>query len=165
MIESQDTTLLVVDDDTRVREFVGLTLRLAGYQVLFADDGECVPEMVIRQRPRMVVMDISMPRVTGIDALRELRTLGSDVPVIMLTARGADEDKLAAFDAGADDYLVKPFSARELVARVGAVLRRVRLSDDVAEAAAVVYVGPLTLVPCNHTATNNDRGVSLTHPQ
>jgi two-component system, OmpR family, KDP operon response regulator KdpE len=164
-VESQDTTLLVVDDDTKVREFVGLTLRLGGYQVLFADDGEGVPEMVIRQRPRMVVMDISMPVVTGIDALRRLRSLGSDVPVIMLTARGSDEDKLAAFDAGADDYLVKPFSARELVARVGAVLRRARLSLDGPEADTVVYVGPLILVPGNHTATINDRDVSLTRTE
>jgi DNA-binding response OmpR family regulator len=165
MAEPDRTTLLVVDDDTRVREFVGLTLRLGGYQVLFAEDGEGVSEMVLRDHPRMVVMDISMPRVSGIEAVQRLRTLGSDVPVIMLTARGSDDDKLAAYAAGADDYLVKPFSARELVARVGAVLRRTNQSANEAAALPVVYLGPLTLIPGNHTATIHKRSIVLTRTE
>jgi DNA-binding response OmpR family regulator len=165
MAEPDRTTLLVVDDDTKVREFVGLTLRLGGYQVAFAENGDTVPELVIRDRPGMVVMDISMPGVSGIEALQRLRSLGSDVPVIMLTARGSDDDKLAAFESGADDYLVKPFSARELVARVGAVLRRVRQSDHQATALNRMSVGPLTLIPGNHTATIHEREVKLTRTE
>jgi DNA-binding response OmpR family regulator len=122
-----DAPLLVVDDDPSIREFLALTLRLGGYEVVFAEDGEPVPDIVASQSPQLVIMDLAMPGVSGLDALRNVRAMGSTVPVIMLTAHGEDEDKLAAFEAGADDYLVKPFSGRELVARVGAVLRRARL--------------------------------------
>jgi DNA-binding response OmpR family regulator len=119
--------LLVVDDDVSIREFLALTLRLGGYEVIFAEDGGPVAEIVAAQHPALVIMDLAMPNVSGLEALKILREQGSRVPVIMLTAHGEDEDKLAAFEAGADDYLVKPFSGRELVARVGAVLRRARL--------------------------------------
>jgi len=158
----QDTPLLVVDDDAAVREFVARTLRLAGYEVLFAEDGEGVPELVLRQHPRLVIMDISMPRVSGIDALRQLRSQGSDIPVIVLTAHGADEDKLAAFEAGADDYLVKPFSSRELVARVGAVLRRARMAASETQTEAPMQAGPVTLVPGNHSALIRVHEVGMT---
>jgi DNA-binding response OmpR family regulator len=119
--------LLVVDDDLSIREFLALTLRLGGYEVIFAEDGGPVTEIVLEQRPCLVIMDLAMPNVSGLEALKNLRAHGNRVPVIMLTAHGEDEDKLAAFEAGADDYLTKPFSGRELVARVGAVLRRARL--------------------------------------
>jgi two-component system response regulator MprA len=121
--------LLVVDDDASIREFLALTLRLGGYEVIFAEDGSTVSDLVLSQSPRLVIMDLAMPKVSGLQALRNVRAQGSRVPVIMLTAHGDDEDKLAAFEAGADDYLVKPFSSRELIARVGAVLRRARLAD------------------------------------
>jgi two-component system response regulator MprA len=122
--------LLVVDDDASIREFLALTLRLGGYDVVFAEDGEPVPDIVVTEKPQLVIMDLAMPHVSGLDALRAVRAMGSTVPVIMLTAHGEDEDKLAAFEAGADDYLVKPFSGRELIARVGAVLRRSRLPSS-----------------------------------
>jgi DNA-binding response OmpR family regulator len=157
--------VLVVDDEASVRDFVGLTLRLAGYHVLFTSNGESVPEMVTRARPRMVIMDVTMSELSGIDALRQLRALGSDVAVIMLTARGEDEDKLAAFEAGADDYLVKPFSSRELVARVGAVLRRVRMAASEHETDTVVSAGPLTLSPSSHSARIGSRELSLTRTE
>jgi DNA-binding response OmpR family regulator len=126
-----DTTpILVVDDDPSIRDFLGLTLRLADYSVIFAETGATVSDLVARADPRLILMDLAMPEVSGLDALRRLRAEGSRVPVIMLTAHGQDEDKLAAFEAGADDYLVKPFSSRALVARVGAVLRRSQLTAD-----------------------------------
>jgi DNA-binding response OmpR family regulator len=154
--------LLVVDDDQALREFVAVILRLAGYTVLAASDGAGVPEMVIAEKPRLVIMDVTMPRVSGLEALRRLRAIGSDVPVIMLTAHGDEDDKLAAFDAGADDYLVKPFNARELVARVGAVLRRARLAATETGAGTIVSIGPLTLVPDGYSASIEDRDVRLT---
>ena len=122
--------ILVVDDDPSIRDFLGLTLRLAGYAVIFAATGAPVPDLVARATPRLILMDLAMPEVSGLEALRQLRAQGSRVPVIMLTAHGQDEDKLAAFETGADDYLVKPFSSRELVARVGAVLRRAQLTGE-----------------------------------
>jgi two-component system response regulator VicR len=157
--------LLIVDDDPALRDFVGLTLRLGGYDVVFAADGESVVETVIRLRPSMVIMDVIMPGVTGLEALRRLRALGSDVPVIMLTARGADDDKLAAFEAGADDYLVKPFSSKELVARVGALLRRARLAVAEPDEMKIVAAGPLTLVPGSYLARMHDREVALTRTE
>jgi DNA-binding response OmpR family regulator len=162
---SEPITLLIVDDDASLREFVGVTLRVSGYHVLFAADGEDVPDLVVEQQPRLVIMDITMPGISGLEALRRLRSIGSDVPVIMLTGRGEDDDKLAAFEAGADDYLTKPFSSRELVARVAAVLRRARLAATDPEAASILQVGPLTLIPGNHSATIQDREVSLTRTE
>jgi DNA-binding response OmpR family regulator len=158
-------TLLVVDDDASIREFVGLTLRLGGYHVVFASDGQEVPDLVAHAQPRMLVMDISMPGLSGIDALRRLRDLGNDVPVIMLTARGADDDKLTAFEAGADDYLTKPFSAKELVARVGALLRRAKLAATEPPPSTVITVGPLTLEPGTHSARMSDRELGLTRTE
>lgn len=158
-----DPPLLVVDDDAAIREFVKLTLTMAGYEVVFAADGDEVPAALAEHAPRMVIMDVSMLRTNGLDALRDIRAMGSDVPVIMLTALGADEDKLEAFEAGADDYLVKPFSARELVARVGALLRRTRLAaaGDAARPAAL-RVGPIVLSPDSQTAQVDQREIDLT---
>jgi two-component system response regulator MtrA len=158
----QPISVLVVDDDRGIREFVGVTLRLAGYRPILVAGGDGVPQALLTEEPKLVVMDVTMPGVSGIQALRHLRSAGSEVPVIMLTARGEDDAKLAAFEAGADDYLVKPFNARELVARVGAVLRRARLTTPEAEADAVVTVGALTLHPRDHAASIGDRQLALT---
>lgn len=158
-----DPPLLVVDDDAAIREFVKLTLNLAGYEVVFAADGDEVPAALAEHAPRMVIMDVSMPRLNGLDALRQLRATGRDVPVIMLTALGADQDKLEAFDAGADDYLVKPFSARELVARVAALLRRSRLAVTGDRArAAPLRAGPFAISPDAQTVQVALREIDLT---
>jgi two-component system KDP operon response regulator KdpE len=166
MTTPERTTLLIVDDEPSLREFVGVTLGDSGYDVLFAADGEGVFDLVNRQQPHLVIMDIIMPGLSGLEVLRRLRSDGSQVPVIMLTGRGFDDDKLAAFEAGADDYLTKPFSSRELVARVAAVLRRARLaSTDSEEADSSLHVGALTLIPGKHSATIQDREVSLTRTE
>jgi DNA-binding response OmpR family regulator len=154
--------ILVVDDDAAIREFVALALRLSDYDVVFGSDGETVTDLVLSERPRLIIMDLSMPGISGIEALQRLRSIGSELPVIMLTAHDGDDDKLAAFDAGADDYLVKPLSARELVARVAAVLRRSRLGSADVEPPNVVQAGPLTIIPATHTASINGRNLSLT---
>ena len=156
--------LLVVDDDPGLREFVGVTLRLEGYRIVFAADAEELPQRIQDEQPELVIMDLVMPGRSGLEALKELRAEGCDLPVIMLTARDEDEDKLAAFQAGADDYLVKPFNARELVARVAAVLRRARPATD-AESGGAIVVGPLRLVPGRHTARMADRDISLTRTE
>ncbi len=116
-------TVLVVDDERKIRELVRSYLEREGYSVLLADTGARALEVVERARPDLVVLDLMLPDLPGEEVARSVRT-HSDVPIIMLTARAGEEDRVAGLRLGADDYLVKPFSPRELAARVEAVLRR-----------------------------------------
>ena len=121
------TKILVVDDEPNIREIVGQYLRRDGYTVVSAVDGEEALQLYKRERPDLVVLDLMLPRLSGLEVYRRLlrsEVAKCRVPLIMLTARGEEEDKLVGLSLGADDYVVKPFSPRELVARVGAVLRR-----------------------------------------
>jgi DNA-binding response OmpR family regulator len=115
--------ILVVDDDRKLVDLVRLYLVRAGYRVLVAYDGEAALHLAGVHEPDLVVLDLMLPRMDGLDVCHEIRQR-ADIPVIMLTARSTEEDKLAGLDGGADDYVTKPFSPRELVARVRAVLRR-----------------------------------------
>jgi len=115
---------LVVDDDKKIVDLVTLYLKRDGYTVLPAYDGQEALDVARRKRPDLIVLDLMLPELAGTDVCKLLRT-ESRVPIIMLTARATDEDKLRGLDLGADDYLTKPFNPRELVARVRAVLRRV----------------------------------------
>ncbi len=116
-------TVLVVDDEPAIRELVSLYLTQGGFKVATAGAGEEGLQLARQQRPSLVVLDIMLPGMDGLEVLRQLRKL-SDVPVLMLTARGDDVDRIVGLEVGADDYLPKPFNPRELVARVRAVLRR-----------------------------------------
>ena len=122
-------TILVVDDDKKIVQLVSLYLRKEGYRVLPAFDGQEALEIARSQQPDLIVLDLFLPELDGTDVCRLLRA-DSRVPIIMLTARATDEDKLLGLDLGADDYLTKPFNPRELVARVRAVLRRTLPDDD-----------------------------------
>jgi len=115
--------ILVVDDDKKIVELVSLYLRRDGYGVLAAYDGREALELARQKQPDLIVLDLLLPELDGKDVCRLLRT-ESRVPIIMLTARSTDDDKLAGLDLGADDYVTKPFNPRELVARIRAVLRR-----------------------------------------
>ena len=116
--------LLVVDDERSIREAVARALRANGYEVAVAADGETALQNTYVMRPDALVLDVMMPGVDGIEVCRRLRASGAKVPVLMLTARDAIHDRVAGLDAGADDYLVKPFALDELLARVRALLRR-----------------------------------------
>lgn len=116
-------TVLVVDDEGKIRDLVRLYLEHEGYSVLLADSGRAALETIERARPDLLVLDLMLPDLPGEEVARSLRS-HSDVPIIMLTARAREEDRINGFRAGADDYVTKPFSPRELVARVKAVLRR-----------------------------------------
>jgi two-component system alkaline phosphatase synthesis response regulator PhoP len=116
--------ILVVDDDRHIVDLVQLYLERDGYQVLVAYDGLEALKLARQRRPDLIVLDLLLPEVDGLDVCRILQT-ESDVPIIMLTAKTTEEDKLIGLELGADDYVTKPFSPRELVARVRAVLRRV----------------------------------------
>jgi two-component system response regulator MprA len=121
--------LLVVDDDRAVRDALRRVLTLAGYDVQTAEDGGEAIEYVVSSVPDAVVLDIGMPEIDGLEVCRRLRLLGNRVPILMLTARVEVEDRVAGLDAGADDYLAKPFDNAELKARLRALLRRT-LPDD-----------------------------------
>jgi two-component system, OmpR family, alkaline phosphatase synthesis response regulator PhoP len=116
-------TVLVVDDEPKIVEVVGEYLRRAGFSVTTAADGEGAVALARARPPDLVVLDLGLPGLDGLDVARDLRR-ASPVPIIMLTARGEETDRVLGLELGADDYLVKPFSPRELVARVRAVLRR-----------------------------------------
>ena len=123
---SPGARLLVVDDDAAVRDSLRRSLAFEGYDVLLAADGDEAVDTIGRARPHAVVLDLQMPRVDGIEVCRRLRAAGDDTPVLMLTARDGVEDRVTGLDVGADDYLSKPFSTAELLARLRALLRRAR---------------------------------------
>lgn len=135
------TRLLIVEDDTPLRRALGTTLRANGFEVVEAETGEDGVRANTAQRPDAVVLDLSLPGMDGMQVLREIRT-GSDVPVVVLTVRDQREDKVAALDAGADDYVTKPFDTEELLARLRAALRR---HQRVASPAGVIRFGDLEI--------------------
>jgi two-component system response regulator MprA len=118
------TSLLVVDDEPAVRESLRRALGLEGYEVTLAAEGEDALARLAADDYEAVVLDVAMPRMDGVEVCRRLRAAGDRTPVLMLTARDAIDDRVAGLDAGADDYLVKPFALRELIARLRALIRR-----------------------------------------
>jgi DNA-binding response OmpR family regulator len=153
-------TILVVDDEPKIVGLARDYLEHAGFAVLTAADGAAALERIERDRPDLVVLDLGLPTVDGLDVMREVRRR-SNLAVIMLTARDDELDKLLGLELGADDYLTKPFSPRELVARVRAVLRRTDASsrpsgDD------IVRAGDLTLDVPRMRAELGDRSIDLT---
>src|ERR687889_611591 len=127
-VEASVAKILVVDDEPNIREVVGLYLRRDGHEVVSATDGEEALEVFGRSEPDLVVLDLMLPKLSGLEVCRRMRAKRR-VPLIMLTARGEEEERIVGLSLGADDYVVKPFSPRELAARVAAVLRRVEESS------------------------------------
>lgn len=132
--------VLVVDDETRIVRFVRARLMEDGYQVLTANTGEAALEILENEQPDLVILDIMMPGIDGFETLRRIRRDG-DVPVIMLSARLSDADRIKGFENGADDYVVKPFNPDELMARVEAVLRRTARKSSGRESTRLLYPG------------------------
>jgi two-component system response regulator MprA len=128
-----DVRILVVDDDAAVRDSLARTLRFEGHEVVTADDGEQALSAVRAKEPDAMILDVSMPKLDGLQACRRLRAEGVLLPVLMLTARDSVGDRVAGLDAGADDYLVKPFALQELLARLRALLRRSLISAPTPE--------------------------------
>jgi DNA-binding response OmpR family regulator len=151
--------VMVVDDDVTVREVVVTYLRAAGYDVGEAADGETALAGLRDQRADLVVLDLMLPGIDGLEVCRRMRAKGDDVPVIMLTALGSETDRVLGLEQGADDYVTKPFSPRELVLRVDSVLRRV---GERSTAGGTVSDGDLVVDSTEHTATLAGRRLSLT---
>src|SRR5204863_3714141 len=150
-------TILVVDDEQKIATLARDYLEHAGFSVLTAADGPSALTMIRQRRPDLVVLDLGLPGLDGLDVTRELRR-DSSLPIVMLTARDDELDKLLGLELGADDYLTKPFSPRELVARVKAVLRRVDRSDrGPGDDRALIRAGELVLDPPRMRVELGDR--------
>jgi len=154
--------VLVVDDEASVREVVGLYLRREGYEVRQVADGQAALAALEQRVPELVILDQMLPEVEGVEILKHLRqTMSSDVPVIFLTARGQETDRIFGFELGADDYVVKPFSPAELILRVKAVLRRTQDTEQSDESEQVCW-GRLLIDPVEHRVEVDGRHVELT---
>lgn len=150
-----EAAILVVDDDAPIRRMLDRTLSAAGYAVATAADGGEALAAVERSTPDLVVLDVGLPGVDGLSVSRRLRAKGLAVPVLLLTARDSVPDRVAGLDAGADDYLVKPFATEELLARIRALLRRGKSPEE------LLAFGDLTLDPVTRAAQRGGSTLAL----
>lgn len=156
---STNKQVLIVDDEAPIREMIAVALEMAGYQCSEADNAQTAHAMIVDQQPDMILLDWMMPNMSGIELARRLRKdeTTAAIPIIMLTAKGEEENKIKGLEAGVDDYITKPFSPRELVARLKAVLRRATpkgVEDPVS-------VDGLMLDPVSHRVTSNNKPIDL----
>jgi two-component system, OmpR family, response regulator MprA len=154
--------ILVVDDERAVRESLRRALELEGYEIELAGDGsEALYRLEGNEEPDAMILDVLMPGVDGLEVCRRLRGSGSKLPVLMLTARTEVEDRVAGLDAGADDYVTKPFALEELLARVRALLRRTTEGDD----GELLRFADLELDPGTREVRRGDRSIELTRTE
>jgi len=144
-------TILIVDDEAPIREMIVVALEMAGYRCLEAGDSQQAHSLIVDHRPDLLLLDWMLPGTSGIELARRLKRdeLTADIPIIMLTAKGEEDNKVQGLEVGADDYITKPFSPRELVARLRAVLRRVDADDG----ETPIEVGGLCLDPISQRVT------------
>ncbi|MEO0458767.1 MAG: response regulator transcription factor [Cyanobacteria bacterium P01_A01_bin.114] len=157
--------ILVIDDDPAILELVSVNLEMAGYDVSQAADGVKGQALAVQLLPDLVMLDLMLPKVDGLTVCQRVRRdeRTSDIPILMLTALGQTQDKVDGFNAGADDYLTKPFELEEMLARVRALLRRTDRIPQAAKHSEILNYGPLTLVPERFEAIWFDSTVKLTH--
>jgi two-component system response regulator MprA len=155
-LTGRDPRVLVVEDDEEIAQVLQRSLRLEGYEVRVAGDGETALDQSAAFNPDLVILDLGLPKLDGMEVARRLRS-ADDVPILMLTARDALEARVEGLDAGADDYLVKPFERQELLARLRALLRR-----RPPRGSASVVVGDLALNPDTHEVSRSGREIDLT---
>lgn len=165
----EPTTILLVEDSADLAQVVVRELTEAGYRVLHAGDGLAALQLYATHRPNLVILDWMLPKLDGLEVLRHIRQT-SAVPVLMLTARGEEVDRVIGLEVGADDYLTKPFGMRELLARVRALLRRLERVQQILEAdrrqgEAMLGYGPLRLDPAAYRATLNGEPLDLTRTE
>ena len=153
-------TVLVAEDDTEIRTALERILRYEGYNPVTVNDGAAALEAITEHEPDVIVLDVMMPFVDGLTVCRRLRDQGDRTPVMMLTARHEVSDRVAGLDAGADDYLAKPFELEELLARIRALLRRVQPDDT-----EVLQAGELSLDPQRHEVKMGETTIDLTRTE
>ncbi len=155
-------TILIVEDDATLCEMLALNLRSAGYQVWTAGDGAAGIELARTQAPDLILLDLMLPELDGLTVCRSLRR-ASDVPIMILTARSGELDKIVGLESGADDYMTKPFSLRELIARVRAMLRRTRMAETKTEVKTdTMTIGNIKIDIARHQVTKGGTTVELT---
>jgi two-component system response regulator MprA len=152
-----------VDDDRAVRESLRRSLSFNGYTVDLAEDGVEALEAITNERPDALVLDVMMPRLDGLEVCRQLRSTGDDLPILVLTARDSVSERVSGLDAGADDYLPKPFALEELLARLRALLRRTG-PEEAGDGAVMTFVD-LTLDPSTREVHRGTRAISLTRTE
>lgn len=160
-----DKTILVVDDEKPIADILQFNLIKEGYRVICAYDGDEALQKVEEEQPDLMLLDIMLPKRDGMEVCREVRKK-YDFPIIMLTAKGSEIDKVLGLEMGADDYVTKPFSTRELIARVKANMRRLNVPAQVEEATAEtndIVVGSLTIQPDAYLVLKRDESIELTH--
>lgn len=158
--------ILVVDDDPAVRESLRRSLIFNGYAVLLAADGEEALDKVQSERPDMAILDVMMPKLDGLEVCRELRSQGDDIPILLLTARDSVSERVAGLDAGADDYLTKPFALEELLARTRSLIRRAARPASVdTQQTEILKFDDLELDPATRDVTRGGRQISLTRTE
>jgi two-component system phosphate regulon response regulator PhoB len=148
-----EKTILIVDDEPAIRDMLRLALEMAGYHCLEAENAQQAYGLIVDHKPNLILLDWMMPGPSGIELARRLKReeLTAEIPIIMLTAKGEEDNKIQGLEVGADDYITKPFSPRELIARLKAVLRR----TEVLDAQAAITVEGLTLDSASHRVTIN----------
>jgi len=152
--------VLIAEDDKQIRDALDRILRFEGYETIVVNDGAAALEAISEQQPDAVVLDVMMPFVDGLTVTRRLRERGDRTPILMLTARQATADRVEGLDAGADDYLHKPFELDELLARIRALLRRSDSGDT-----ATLRVGDVLLDPAKRTVLRGDHHIELTRTE
>jgi DNA-binding response OmpR family regulator len=162
-VPAKKTTIVVADDDLQLLRLVTRNLELEGYEPIATTDGQQALEAIERRQPDLALLDVMMPKLDGFTVCVRVREF-SNVPIVILTARGQDQDKIYGFDVGADDYLTKPFNVDELLARVRAVLRRSQMPSgrEGLGAGAALDLGPLHLDFVQHLATLDGQELALT---
>ncbi|MEZ5507278.1 MAG: phosphate regulon transcriptional regulator PhoB [Gammaproteobacteria bacterium] len=153
-----EAKVLIVDDEEAIREMISVALELAGFQWLEAENATVAHSRIVDDRPDLILLDWMLPGTSGIELARRLKRdeATSEIPVIMLTAKSEEDNKIQGLDAGADDYITKPFSTRELISRINAVLRRAK-----GDRSKAILVDGLALDPVSHRITANDKPVEM----
>ena len=161
---SEKKTVLIVEDEKNIVDILRFNLQREGYRTAESYDGEDGLEKARTEDPDLILLDVMLPKMNGFDVCRQLRAAGSSVPVIILTAREEEADKVLGLEIGADDYITKPFSMRELVARVGANIRRTSMAPPAASAAAAAMPvsGDLSINTDSHQVFRGGRAIDLT---
>lgn len=158
------THLLLVDDDPIITEPLSRRLRTRGFDVTVAGDGKTGLELALTQKPHLVILDVMMPEMDGWELCKQLRQQ-STVPILMLTALDDEFDRITGLELGADDYLAKPFSTNELIARINALLRRVQLDQQTTAPPTTITIGPLTLDLVNRHLIKDGEMLALRHKE
>ncbi len=154
-----DKTILIVDDETAIRDMLRVALEMAEYKCIEAEDAQQAHSLIIDKKPDLVLLDWMLPGTSGIELARRLKRdeVSAEIPIIMLTAKGEEDNKIQGLEVGADDYITKPFSPRELVARLKAVLRRTDSFTD----SGPIFVKNLCLDQVSHRVTIDDQPVQM----